>query len=414
MRLLKAAARGLASIVGGYGTYGRHGWAREGFDFNAESGRRIDSSIVYSLLRVVVTEMRKAPIVVRRPAADGRMVEVPNHPITRLLSKPVPWMTGTTTQDLMLTSELAQGNSYLYKHRSNARKLIALEYLPMGSCFPYTSPGSGQFIDRYDLSLVTGYKPVDPADILHLRWLTSDPYYPQLGLGPLEAVLPEISTDRRAGRYEFGLLDNGGRSPAIISPTTTSIDGRKIVLTAEQEDQVKGLFEEEITRDNVGRPLISPIPISVQKVGFSPAEMSLEVLRNVSEERICAAVGVPPLLAGLGTGLDSQNDRASSETAERMLLFNCTIPLMKHRADQLTEALVPELGQEGDVVAYAYETMPLYRRLMAEQDEREAGGPTLTVNEVRERQGLAPVPGGDQVRKLGPSGQRVAVVPDEA
>jgi hypothetical protein len=43
---------------------------------------------------------------------------------------------------------------------------------------------------------------------------------------------------------------------------------------------------------------------TAMQLGFAPRDLDLSALRNVAEERVCAALGVPAAVVGFGTGLE--------------------------------------------------------------------------------------------------------------
>jgi hypothetical protein len=75
---------------------------------------------------------------------------------------------------------------------------------------------------------------------------------------------------------------------------------------------------------------------------------------------------------------------------------------------------VPELGEPGDFLAFDYDEIEEYRVYKAEQDQKDCGGPSYTVNEVRERRGDDPIDGGDTLRQgaIQPSSKAPGSDPD--
>lgn len=347
--------------------------------------------------------LSEVDIVVKRPSKDGTMVEVPGHPITQLLHEPNPWYDGSTLLSGWIISELAGrgGISYTYKHRSAAGKLVGLEYVPHFAIRPWTSPGSGAFVDSFKLSLQGGQMDVAPSDILQQRFGPMNPLMPQVSLGPLEAVLQRICTDKQADNYTASLLKNTGVTPHLISPALKDADGTEILFGEAQSLQIAAAWEDKITGDNRGRPLIMPLPVSVQNLSFNPDDMNLDAIHNINEERICAALGIPPLVLHLGTALEQSNNRASADAAYRQAARSFVKPYMLKKGSQLTRDLVPELGQPGDKVCFRWELIEALQNdatKEADRDETACGGAWMTVNEIRAKRGLPPIDGGGVIR----------------
>lgn len=390
--IFKLAKQGFKSISKyPSGSYGYPFWPRTssgGYDWVREAGVRYDNSIVFAAIQFAINSLLEAEVCVRRKKKDGTYEEVPNHPIIDLLMNPNPWYDYRTLMSGWVISEMAGrfGMSYTYKHRSALGKVVGLEYIPHFSVNPLTLPGSPNFIDYYQLSVGGGYLKLDPQSILAQRYGPINPMLPQVSYGPLEAVLMEISTDKQAANYTGALLKNVGVTPHMISPSVKNIDGIEVTFTETQIAQLQSSFEERITGDNRGRPLISPLPIDVKDLSFSPNDMNLEGIRNITEERICAVLRIPPGTLNLGTGIENQNNRATAEAIAKQAARDFVVPYYKRKASQLSFDLIPELGAPGEEVYFKYENIASLQEDEAEVTKRNVlacGGPYLTVNEVR-------------------------------
>src|SRR5690606_34898589 len=141
-------------------------------------------------------------------------------------------------------------------------------------------------------------------------------------------------------------------SPAAAVGKEIGAGKGELVFGEPQMQQLDKVWAEKIGGDNRGRPLIAPMPLDVKDISMNPADMNLEGIRNVTEERICAVLGIPPHVLNLGTGLENSNNRASAEAVARQAARNFVVPYMKKKAAQLTFDLIPELGNEGEEVAF--------------------------------------------------------------
>jgi HK97 family phage portal protein len=379
------------------GTRGMGSHSEGGADLAREVSARIDNSVVYPAVLFATKAILEAPIVVKRPGAGGKLEVVPNHPITELLNKPNPWYGGATLLQATIVAQILGGQGYWLKHRSGARKIIGLEYLPLGAVWPESIPGSGNFIDLYRVRLQTGPKTFLPDDVVRLTWHVVNPWRPALAVGPLEACLPEIAADRRASRYEHGILRNTSKAH-VLSPRGQDALGQPLTFGETQREDIQTWVREMGSGDAVGSVGVWPYPMDVSQIGFSPADMALEHQHNLSEERVAACIGIPAVLLGFGTGLENSSNRAQLQSARLQGAQQFTIPLMQSLARQLTEDLVPELGLPGDVVEFLTDQIPVIREAREESDAAAAGNPHKSVNEVREAKGLPPVPGGDRIK----------------
>lgn len=407
MKIIDAARRGLKSLSRAYS--GGHimpwtiGDINSDRDWSRDAGLRYSNGIVFSAIQYASDKLTEVDIYVRRRSANGDWTEVPNHPITELLNAPNPWYDGATLMSGWVISELAGrgGMSFTYKHRSPAGKLVALEYLPHFAVKPFWRPNSGSFIDGYQISTAAGKVDIPAEDILTQRYGPINPLMPQVSIGPLEAVLREVVTDDQAAAYTAALLFNCGVTPHLISPAVPAEDVDSVVFGKTQLEEIETVWAEKISGDKRGKPLVIPIPVKVDNLSIDPASMNLEAIRNISEERVCSALRIPPYALGLGSGLDASTNRATAEAVALAAARDFVKPYMKKKARQLTRDLIPELGAEGEEVAFRIEDIEALQEDKTEEatrDKTACGGPWESVNEVRKRRGLPPVPGGDEIR----------------
>jgi HK97 family phage portal protein len=143
-------------------------------------------------------------------------------------------------------------------------------------------------------------------DVIHFR-NGIDPYNQRLGMSPLRSVLREVYTDIEAANYSAALVRNMGAVPALISPDPAVFKEAGAVLSRERAEEMKEQWVRRSTGDERGKPLVQSVPVKIQggqDFVFSPEQMAVRELRKIPEERICAVLGIPPGVVGLGAGLD--------------------------------------------------------------------------------------------------------------
>lgn len=417
--LVRAGLGSMKSVSGGYGgtigggSFDRIGSTSGGKNWANEIGLGYDNSLFYAAIMFAWNALTEVDIYVRRPEGydsqgNIKYKEIPNHPATEILKKPNPWMDGGTMIGGWVVSELAgPGYSCSYKHRSPAGKLIGLEYVPHWSIYPNCNPGSGNFIDYWQMSMVGGYKPVDPRNIVMQRYAPINPRRPQTCIGPLMALALEVATDIDAAVYTATILENNGVTANALSPGTSARDedGTPYAWTGEQRDQIQDLINNKTTGDMRGSTVVFPRSIAVQSLGFDPKSLNLEAIRNIPEERICAALQIHPLSLYLGSALEQSNNRASAGSAFTQSARSFTKPYMRKKSAQLTEALIPEVGEPGEEICFRIddiEALQEDKTETAKRDQLECQT-YMTVNEKRAEKGLPPIEGGDVLVSRGSS-----------
>lgn len=394
------------NITGRNGPYGAN-QQQGGIDFAREAGNRFDISVVFAVLAFAQRNMQAVPMHVYRLDKQGHVEMVPDHPIAALLKRPNPWYPGLMMQGLSVFAEMGWGSSYCYKHRDRWSRIRALEFLPVGTCYPYTWPGTGEFISLYWVTTPSGFYQVNPEDILHIRYALNG-FWTQYGKSPLEALFPEIAADRMASRHEAALLDNQGVSSAIISPKQLPRSGDELEpileFTDNQAIDLEARLRERLTRDAKGSMFVANAPIDVNPLSWDPKSLDCNVTHGLAEERVCACFGFQPGAVGFGTGLREQNNRASIQSAIEFSIDQGLVPYMQARAEQITMYLEGEVTIDmgmlmpGEYVMYDFGAMPAIKRQLLREMTEAAGGPIISPNEARMILGREPVKDGDDIR----------------
>jgi HK97 family phage portal protein len=289
------------------------------------------------------------PLVMR--SVDSQQVEpVEDHPILALMAEPEPGMVGNLLWGWVIQDYKLFGNAYLRKQRLSGpgSQVVALQYLPQDMVRPvgdgrkplthyvYTTDGRS-----YDL-------PVE--DVIHFRY-GRDPSDMRLGRSTVQSVLREIATDNVASSAAFGLLSNGAMPSIIVGPDASG--SAQVDISPDDARQVKQSLRENLTGDNAGGIVVMSGPYKLDKVSLSPNELALDSIRRVPEERICSALGLNPMVLGLGSGLE-RSTYSNYERAQQAAWEDGMVPLMRAVADTLTVSLLPDFpeSQEGDKVEF--------------------------------------------------------------
>jgi phage portal protein BeeE len=229
--------------------------------------------------------------------------------------------------------------------------------------------------------------------------MTPYPQWPVLGMSPLDSCLPDVVADKLSARHEASILRNSGVSSVSVAPMLAKDGQPQPIFTTSQQAQLKMSIQDKISGDNKGAPMIWAEPVDIQQLGFDPKQLLCTEVRHMAEMRICAGFHVQPVVLGLGAGLEKSNNRASIEGAIDITLQTGILPYMRHRASQISEDLVPELGEPGQVVVYDESALPYLKDMLVRQITQFCGGPIYSINEGRAEVSLLPVPGGDIIRQ---------------
>jgi HK97 family phage portal protein len=228
------------------------------------------------------------------------------------------------------------GNGYWRKVRNAFGDVIALWYIPHWLIRPMWPHDGSQFISHYDYR--PGGAPVNllPRDVVHFRF-GLDPENPRLGLSPLRPLLREVFTDDEAAAFSSTILENMGVPGLVISPKDATFKPSPAQIQ-QMKDEADALFRGH----KRGGTMVTGVPTEASQFGFDPNKLMLTNLRDISEERVCAALGIPAAVVGFGSGLQSTKVGATMRELRRLAWVQCLIPMQKSLAKQLTAQLLPD------------------------------------------------------------------------
>ena len=310
--------------------------ARTKLDYKKEVGTGIDASVVMAPIQWIQRAFPEARLRVMK-TKGGETMEVEGHPLVALLATPNPSYSNYHLWSATLFSFLTAGNAYWLKVKTMAGDVVQLWYIPHWAIVANWPDDGSQFISHYEYTPGGGRKMrLEPSDVVHFRH-GIDPFNPRVGLSPLHGVIREVFMDMEASNFMSALLRNMGVPGVVISP-----DGDQTVAPDDAK-AVKAWFKEEFSGDRRGAPLIMGSKTKVEQYGFDPKVMDLSTVRNVSEERVCASLGIPAAVVGFGSGLETAKVGATMNELRRLAWINGVIPLHRAFALELKRSIMPDL-----------------------------------------------------------------------
>lgn len=280
---------------------------------------------------------------IMRPMPDGQSEMLPEHPALDILRAPQPGIAPSVFWAWVITDYKLLGNAYLRKVRSNdvAGVPTYLQYLPADMMRPVGE--ADQPIKYWAYTADNAVYQIDPADVIHIRY-ARDPVDLRIGRSPLTSVLREIATDNAASSTAYGLMRNNAMPALIIGP-----DARDQMVDVDEDSAraLKRRLQENFSGDGAGGVAVMQSAYKVDRVSLSPDELALDQIRRLPEERICSALGLNPMVLGLGSGLD-RSTYSNYERAQQAAWEDGMIPLMAQVAEAITLGLLPEYPESAD------------------------------------------------------------------
>lgn len=367
----------IAGLVQGYVSP----WAESGIQVTPTNAR--ESPTVFACVRLISTSIARMEWRVFAADETGAPRPMPRHPLWRLLNdEPNPYMSGFTFRESMLTDCLLFGNAYAYIERDASARPVALQKLRPD--LVYVARGTDNApVYHYAAGTGGGSRVLQGFDVFHLSGPGSDGLLgdPTIYLAR-EVIGLEIVTTKFVSRF----FQNGGRpAGALTTPGT---------LSPEALDRLRQSWQAlHSGADNAGRVAILEAGMKFEKMSIDPDEAQLLELRSYCREQIAAAFGVPPHLVG-----DSaKQSYASAEQADMEYVKHCLGAWASRLERETARKLI--VNQPDVSTRISFDELlrgDMQARFTSYNTALQSG--FLTINEVRAREGLPPVDGGDRVR----------------
>lgn len=314
---------------------------------------------------------------------------ITDHEVLSLLDHPNPQM---TRHDLIMAHQAfldLDGNSFWYLARDNNGKGAIREIYPLrpDRVKIVQSSANPLQVDGYLFTQPGGNKiSFEPQEVMHFKRFNPKGYhpFPHRGMGIVEAAMWSIETDNEARNWNYRFFRNSAKPDGYLSlPGDGAPDPDELLrIRAEWESAHGG-------SDNASRIAILGGGMKWEAMAASAKDMDFVNQRTFSRDEILALFRVPRTIVGI---TDDVN-RANADASIYVFTLRTIKPLMQKFTDHLTEMLLPEYG---DDLVMGFNS-PVAEDRKESLDEYQAGinNGWLTINEVREREGLPTVDGGD-------------------
>ncbi len=360
-------------------------YAKEGYEENA---------IVHRCIQLIANSASAVKIDIY----DGDNL-LENHELISLLNRPNPLQSGVEFFSSLYSYLMISGNTYIVRDSDAlrpARELYLLRPDRMRvnageSMIPdaYEYVVDGRVLKSYPVDPTTGMSQIKQTKL----WSPLDDFY---GLSPIMASAYNIDQHNLAGLHNVALLKNGCTPSGMLKFEPTDETGMSTELTDEQRARLLEDLEFRFQGShNSGRPMLLEGNFSYQQLGLNPKDMDFLELLNLSAREIALCFGVPAQLIGI----PEANTYSNMETAKLALYEETIIPLLKRVESDLNEYLAPLYN--GDIhIQYDINSIPAMAEKTKQTYTNVQGAVTagiLTRNEAREKLGLDPIDGADEL-----------------
>ncbi len=310
-------------------------------------GDGTSSDVLMTPVRWLQRAMLEADIVV----TDGDDDPIKNSELIKLLENPNPYYSWEVLIAGTILSLCFDGNAYWIVAFNKMGKPVELWYAPHTNIEPYCPLADPfNFITSYEYIAQGGTQKIRPygaddeyvdADVTEGLAVIQfregmDLTNMRKGQSPMKGLLREIWTDNEAAAFTATLLRNNGIPGLVFSPKETGA-----TILKEDAEALKAKIQTEFSGTRRGGVMVMLGATNVEQFGFSPKDLDLSPLRNVSEERVCAALHVQPAVIGFGAGLQQTKVGATMKELRQLSWQAGVLPLQKIISGEVSRTLAP-------------------------------------------------------------------------
>lgn len=330
---------------------------------------------VRSVIDYIARNIAQLSLDVYEHVADGEVEKRDDHPAAKALQNPNSFTPGQKLIFDLVASFLIYDNAYLLKMRAGPGEPLVMLNLPPSAVGIL---GNERFqAAGYRIYLADGTffdRPVD--DVLH--WRGFHPEDPRVGFSKLETLRNELSADATAAQAKTE-LDQAGLIPKgwIERPVEAS----------EWSQEAQQRFMEgwaNWARNSTRRTPVLEDGMTFKQSSVSPEDAQLLESRKFTQQEVCREYGlanIPP----------------ANEEERRQAYADVFAPMCEMLCAYLDLSVLKGEYAEDDL----FTAFNLDEKLRGEPIARWAaltstsGTPWQTINEVREKEGLPPIEGGN-------------------
>lgn len=320
------------------------------------------------------------PLVVRK---NGDAYE--NHPLYALFNNPNPNM-HSSSDFIHLWAMLHEiyGETFWYLARGENTRRIKEVYL-LNPSQVELKISDGELIG-YVLHKANGQQiPFELDEIIHDK--RPNPFNEWRGMSVLEKAAAYVDTEINTTQFTLNYIRNNASPSGIV--TLPDMDRETFKMFANQwREGYEG-------PQNAGKTaFVRGADVKFQAVGATLKDIDAKMIREMSKDDVLMMMDVPKPLLGMTD--DVGFGRGNVETLKVIYGEQKLEPMMT-RLDRIYEQIVPSLNLGGQAVRIEHESPVPEDKEFELKMHTKGVNVWMTVNEVREQQGLPPIKGGDEL-----------------
>ena len=336
----------------------------------------LSDSTFFSCVRVKGQAMGQLPIKLYK-VVDGKQVEVKDGMThDTICVSPNKKQTLQEMIEQSITHLDTAGN--FYAHVTKTPRGEIKQILPFDSAKSVTEIENADNTISYSLTFTNGKTKIyKKEEVLHIRNIAYNTYK---GISTVSVAAEALGLSVAASKHAATFYKNGSKPGGFL------VSSKK--LHKDVQDRLVMQFENRhLGAENAHKLAVLEDGIDYKTVQVSLRESQLLETRKNSVEEICRILGVPPQMIGHNSGLSFSNIEEMNRS-----FYNTTLGSLITKYENALNMLLPR----GYIVKFDVSKFTRAdNKTTAEVVDKLFKSSMITINEGRERLGLAPVEGGD-------------------
>jgi HK97 family phage portal protein len=364
------------------------------------------TSAVFACVRVISETVASLPLQVYRRLADGGKEINTTHPLYTILhDSPNPWQTKFEFFEMETSHVALRGNAYSFIVRDQAARVKG--FVPLNPANMQVEV-AGDFdapkiTYRYrpELTGVGSEQLFDASEIWHIKGLSSDGI---TGISPLAMARESIGLAQASEAHGATFFRNGAQT-SLVATTPGK-------LNEESHKRLRESIQAAVGGDNKFKVLLLEQGLDAKAVGMSNADSQFLETRQFQVEEIARIFRVPSILIG------HSNNNSTYASAEQFMLSFVTHTL-RPWVSRIEQSINKYLLSDQDRKAGVFAEFNLDGLLRGDTQSRYTAYASalqntwMTRNEVRAKENLNPVDGGDEFENPAITTKEMADEPQE-
>jgi HK97 family phage portal protein len=343
-------------------------------------------SAVWACSNLISGTISSLPLQVFTAQPDGTRTQNKGHPLYSVLhDSPNFDQTALDFWDYINLSIELWGNGYARKIRGNDGRIISLRPIKPDSITVRRLP-AGPLEYRWTED-ARSYVETE-EEVLHIRGPGGDPLG---GMSTLTFARNSFSAAQAAERAAAGMFRNGLRPSGVIKFKEWLTPEQRAIAHASVAEKYLGAV-------NSGRPFIAEGGMEYQHLTISPEDAQMLETRQFSIEEVCRFFGVPPVLIGHA---GASTAWPTSVEQQQIMFIQFTLRRRLKRIEQAIQKQLLSAEDRARGVVVEWNIEGLLRGDSAARAAFYGAGLQagwLTINEVRRRENMPAVAGGETPR----------------